>query len=241
MQTSLVPNAQNVPSNLSNAGSSWGPKHSRAYQRLLSGLGHHLQQGHQVRILTLTSVPGTSWRDLNGWFQALRKRVARRFGSMEYWKLRAYEGPGAGVLHILYVGPWIPQAWVSRVWEEITGAYIVYIQQLKRRAGSKRLARYMISNYMMHHEVFRQSWSWGWLFRGFVGYWERMKKSTPDLSTAIAVWKRNIRNSDPQKYLDMWFGDYHRQTRLKKRLGSLNDEVILSSRHGKLQSVSMTP
>ena len=230
MQSSLVPNAQNVPSG---HGSSWGPKHSRAYQRLLSGLGHHLQQGHMVRVMTLTSVPGSSWRELNGWFQALRKRTHREFKAahgglhiFQYWKLRAYEGPGAGVLHILYVGPWIPQAWLSRVWEELTGAYIVYIQQLKRRAGSKRLARYMISNYMLHHEVFRQSWSWGWLFRGFVGYWERMKKSTPDLSTAIAVWKRNIRNSDPQKYLDMWFGDYHRQTRLKKRLGSLNDTVI---------------
>jgi len=223
MQSSLVPNAQNLPPA---RGSSWGPKHSRAYQRLLSGLGHHLQQRNQVRILTLTSVPGTSWRGLNGWFQALRKRIARKFGHMEYWKLRAYEGPGAGVLHILYVGPWIPQAWASRVWEEITGAYIVYIQQLKARSGKKRIARYMVSNYMMHHDVFRQSWSWGWLFRGFVGYWNRVKKSTPCLLDAITVWNRMIRNSEPKKMLDMWFGDYYLQTRLKKRLGSLNDRVI---------------
>lgn len=230
MQSSLVPNAQNVPLG---HGSSWGPKHSRAYQRLLSGLGHHLQQGHRVRILTLTSIPGTSWRDLNGWFQAFRKRATRKFkgvqatmSSFEYWKLRAYEGPGAGVLHILYVGPWIPQAWASRVWKELTGAYIVYIQELKARSGKKRIARYMISNYMMHHDVFRQSWSWGWLFRGFVGYWNRVKRGTPCLLDAITVWNRMIRNSDPKKMLDMWLGEYYLQTRLKKRLGSLADVVI---------------
>ena len=146
---------------------------------------------------------------------------------MEYWKLRAYEGPGAGVLHVLYVGPWIPQAWASRVWEEITGAYIVYIQQLKARSGKKRIARYMVSNYMMHHDVFRQSWSWGWLFRGFVGYWNRVKKGTPCLLDAITVWNRMIRNSDPKKMLDMWLGEYYLQTRLKKRLGALRDTVIV--------------
>ncbi|MBA7676307.1 hypothetical protein ES703_84548 [subsurface metagenome] len=229
-QSSLVTDAQNLPSlSMLKVGGDvprWGPKHSRAYQRLLSGLGHHLQQGHRVRILTLTSIPGTSWRDLNGWFQALRKRVDRKFGAMEYWKLRAYEGPGAGVLHILYVGPWIPQSWVSRVWKELTGAYIVYIQELKARSGKKRIARYMISNYMMHHDVFRQSWSWGWLFRGFVGYWDRVKKGTPCLLDAITVWNSMIRNSDPKKMLDMWLGEYYLQTRLKKRLGSLVDVVI---------------
>lgn len=213
MQTSLVTNAQNVPLG---RGSSWGPKHSRAYQRLLSGLGHQLARHKIVRIMTLTSVPGTSWRDLNGWFQVLRKRIDHKFGSMEYWKLRAYEGPGAGVLHILYVGPWVPQRWLSWNWADITEASIVYIQQLKTRYGSKRIARYMISNYMMHHDIFRQSWSWGWLFRGFVGYWNRVKDRCGDLSTAVEVWKRMIRNGDPKKFLDMYFGDYYQQVRWKK-------------------------
>jgi len=226
MQSSLVNNAQNLPSQRGTSLGSWGPKHSRAYQRILSGLNFHIYKKNRIRILTLTSIPGTHWRDLNGWFQALRKRVDRKFGSMEYWKLRAYEGPGAGVLHVLYVGPWIPQAWISRAWSSLTGASIVYIQELKHRYGGKRMARYLISGYMMHHEVFRQSWSWGWLFRGFVGYWNRMKKNTPCLGDTIRVWNRMIRNSDPQKMMDKWFGDYYLQTRLKKRVGSLNDAVI---------------
>lgn len=222
MQSSLVRDPQNLPS-----GSSWGPKECRAYQRLLSGLRHHISCGHQVRIMTLTSVPGTCWRDLNGWFQVLRKRVTRAYGAMEYWKLRAFEGPGAGVLHVLYVGPWVPQSWLSRAWADITGAPIVYIQQLKNRAGSKRIARYMISNYMMHHDVFRQSWSWGWLFYGFVGWWYKMKKvNNGHIKDAVKAWTRCISNRDPKKMLRIYFGEYYKQARFKKR-GPWDPSVVI--------------
>lgn len=229
-QSSLVRLPRNVPPTGSSPGGSsrgsWGPKQCRAYQRLLSGLQHHQAQRSRIRILTLTSVPGTSWRRLNSWFQALRKRIERKYAKMHYWKLRSFEGPGAGVLHVLYAGPWIPQSWLSRAWRSITGARIVYIQELKSRSGSKRIARYMISNYMMHHEIFRQSWSWSWLFRGFVGYWNRVKGKTSCLGDAIAVWSRIVRRQDPEKWLRIWLGSYYCQTRLKKR-GRLDPSVVV--------------
>ena len=242
MQSLLVNRSQNLPSRLVTSGAghvsdhtnrdspgagSWSSKQRRSYQRLLSGLRHHQARGEIVRILTLTSVPGTSWRDLNSRFQVLRKRITRKYGKLDYWKLRTYEGPGAGVLHVIYVGPWIPHSWISRVWGEIHGAPIVYIQQLKKRYGSKRIARYMITNYMQHHEVSRQSWSWGWLFRGFVGYWHRIVRRSPCLYDAIGTWTRILVKEDPLKWCKIWLGSYYCQTRLKKRLGSLADVVIV--------------
>ncbi|MBA7676310.1 hypothetical protein ES703_84551 [subsurface metagenome] len=222
-QSSLVTRRRNVPTA---RGSRWGPKQRRAYQRLLSGLNLAAARNKVVRILTLTTVPGPGYQDLRHPWQALRKRIERRFhAKVDYWRLRTNEG-ARGVLHILYVGPWIPQSWLSRAWRDLVGAPIVYIQMLKKRRGSRRIANYMISNYMTHHEFMRQSWSWGWVFRGFVGAWKQVLRISSTLGDAIITWNRQIRTGDPEHYLKVLFGDAWVQTRLKKRLGSLTDVVI---------------
>lgn len=228
-QSSLVTRRRNVPPTGTAPGGSssrWGAKQRRAYQRLLSGLNLAASRNQVVRILTLTTVPGPGYQDLRHPWQALRKRIERKYhAKVNYWRLRTNEG-ARGVLHILYVGPWIPQSWLSRAWYQLVGAPIVYIQMLKKRQGSKRIANYMISNYMMHHEFMRQSWSWGWVFRGFVGAWKQVLRIYPSLADAIIAWNRVIRTGDPEWYLKVLFGTAWVQTRLKKRLGSLNDRVI---------------
>lgn len=205
-------------------------KTGRAYQRILSGLNHHLSQGHRVRILTLTSAAGSrEWSTLNHHWQTLRKRIHHEFKQLpEYWRLRTFEGQGAGVLHILYVGSYIPHSWLSSNWADIHGAPIVYIQELKARRGSKRIASYMISNYMGHHEVSRQSWSWGWVFRGFVGYWKEAIRLFGFYET-ISKWRYIMKHSDPKKRLDILFGTYYLQTRLKPRYGYMHDTSMFGS------------
>lgn len=215
-----------MPPDRSSSSGRWGPKQRRAYQRLLSGLNLAVARNQVVRILTLTTVPGPGYQDLRHPWQALRKRIERKFhAKVDYWRLRTNEG-ARGVLHILYVGPWIPQSWLSWNWRDLVGAPVVYIQMLKKRRGSRRIANYMISNYMTHHHFMRQSWSWGWVFRGFVGAWKQVLRLSPTLADAIIVWNRQIRTGDPEKWLRVWLGSYYCQTRLKKRLGSLNDRVI---------------
>jgi len=54
-----------------------------------------------------------------------------------------------------------------RNWNEIHGAKIVDIRKVR---GEKRIARYLISNYLVNQTFVRMSWSWGWVFRGFVGW-----------------------------------------------------------------------
>jgi hypothetical protein len=176
-------------------GSEWSIKQKRGYQRLLSGLTRAKTLGKKVRFMTLTSSPRSNWRELNNHFQVLRKRIERTFGKIDYIKFRTNEG--YGVLHIVFVGPFIPQRWLSRNWNEIHGAKIVDIRKVR---GEKRLARYLISNYLVTQTFVRMSWSWGWVFRGFVGWWKKfigkygyplcIKKWTSFLGSRVLFWKQ---------------------------------------------------
>ena len=201
--------------------SRWSPKARRWFQRMLSGVTHHEANRRRIRVITLTTSPqGRVEGDLNADFQVLRKRIVRQFGSkFEYWKLRTSEGNG--VLHILYVGPWIPQSWLSKNWGEIHYSSIVYIQEFKRRR--KKLVSYLISHYLPDHGdgcgglYTRMSWSWGWVFRGFCGAWRWFWKRSPTRYDAIFEWNKLMRRADPLFYYKMKRNQLYVQTVLKKR------------------------
>ena len=188
--SSLDTNVQNLPNP-----SKGSFKRNRAYHRVLSGFTRAKALGKNVRFITLTSSPTSKYRQINPHFQVLRKRIDRHFGKIEYIKFRTNEGHG--VLHVLYTGPFIPQKWLSRNWNEIHEAKIVDIRKVK---GEKRLARYLISNYLVNQTFVRMSWSWGWVFRGFVGWWKKfikwygypacIKKWTTFLGSRVLFWKQ---------------------------------------------------
>lgn len=187
-KTSLDSNIRKVPKR-----PSWSAKQKRAYQRLLSGLTRAKALGKKVRFMTLTSSPSSSWRELNSHFQVLRKRIERAFGKMDYMKFKTNEG--YGVLHVVYAGSFVPQRWLSCNWNEIHGAEIVDVRKVR---GEKRLARYLISNYLVSQSFVRMSWSW--VFRGFVGMWKWfvrkfgyplcIKRWTSFLSSKVLFWKQ---------------------------------------------------
>jgi len=122
-----------IPTKLNvSRGSRWSPKARRWFQRLLSGVTHHQANRRRLRVMTLTTSPRgrACARDINSSFQVLKQRVKRKWpgAKFEYWKLRTSEGNG--VLHIIYLGPWIPQSWLSRTWGDIHYSPIVYILSL---------------------------------------------------------------------------------------------------------------
>jgi len=189
MVSSLVTDRRNVP---------WGTRQCRSYQRILSGINRAQAEGKKLRVLTLTSAPGSPGGvQLSKNWQTLRKRIQRRMGvRLEYFRMRTVEGHG--VLHIVYKGPYISQKWLSKAWNSIHGAYVVFIQALH---GRKRLARYLVSSYLAGHHAFsRSSWSWNWVFYGFVGYWKRVIKTSLDMSTAIFKWNIMLRTKNPRKW-----------------------------------------
>ena len=187
--SSLDDNVQNLPKR-----SKWSFKQKRGFQRVLSGFTRAKALGKTVRFMTLTSSPASKYRQINPHFQVLRKRIERNFGKIDYIKFRTNEGHG--VLHVLYVGPFIPQRWLSRNWDEIHGAKIVDIRKIR---GEKRIACYLISNYLVNQTFVRMSW--GWVFRGFVGWWKKfikkygyplcIKKWTSFLGSRVLFWKQS--------------------------------------------------
>lgn len=199
MQTSLVTDIRNVP--LKTRGT-WNTKQCRAYQRILSGLTKASRAHHKIRIITLTSRPEAAFHAMNDRFQVLRKRIVRKFKSaFEYWKIKTLEGNG--VMHIVYKGCFIPQKWLSKQWDEMHGSPIVFIQALR---GKKRLARYLVSHYMARHHFERQSWSWGWVFRGFVGAWRACIKRSTSMRDAIGRWNWLLRQEDSLDYYKTVYG-----------------------------------
>lgn len=181
---------------------SWTTKQKRTYQRLLSGIKRQQNAGRRIRIITLTSPPDADtspWggKILSKRWQVLRKRIEKQYGKVEYLRVRTNEG--FGVLHIVYSGPFIPHSFLKRNWTEIHGAKIVFIQAL--RGKSKRIAGYLASHYLAGHRSFmRQSWSWGWCFRGFVKVWYRIRGNASDLHEALAVWNILLRVRNPGEY-----------------------------------------
>jgi len=166
-------------------------KRKRAFHRLVSGFTRARSRGDRLRFLTLTTAVGGSELRLRRHFQLLRRRIERKFHfKAEYWGLRTNEGNG--VLHLIFKGGFIPQWWLSEAWFSIHGASIVDIRVL--RGSSRRLANYLVANYLCKQSFERMSWSWGWVFRGFCGVWRSRFASwyKVDRVSCLSAWNRLI-------------------------------------------------
>jgi len=180
-------------------------KRGRQFHRVISGVQKALDEGKTVRFMTLTS-SRNSKRDINDDFEILKKRIRRRYKSgFEYSKIRTNEG--YGVLHIVFKGGYIPQSWLSAQWDEIHQAPVVDIRMLKRFSGFRLpgyLAAQEVSGYLSNQDgctYSRMSWSWLWVYKGFVHTWRMLLGFLP-YSAALEMWKKHLVG-------DVWF--YHKK------------------------------
>lgn len=141
-------------------------RNRRCFHRAMSGL----QRGGNIRFLTLTSSPESG--DIHRHFKALVMRLKRRGLLTGYIQVPAYTDSGLVHKHILFRGSYIEQGLISRWWSDLHGAPVVDIRAV---SGNKRkIAGYMAS-YMSNQSAGHYSWDWGWVWRGFVKDWERLK------------------------------------------------------------------
>jgi hypothetical protein len=157
----------------------WSTKQKRAYHRVKSG----------VRLSSLLNIPIQHWvlttsnqgkhRNLSSDYQALRKRVKRKFGiDLSYFCVRTNEGNG--VLHLVIRNKsFIPQRWLSKQWSEIHQSPYVYIKR-----PPKHIANYVVSQYVSAQDSSYQrcSWSQSWVCQGFVKIWNDIKQENKDYS-----------------------------------------------------------
>jgi hypothetical protein len=106
---------------------------------------------------------------------------------LNYINIRTEEGP-RGVLHILYFGDFIPQAWLKDTWLELTGTcQSAYIRMCKQPTyNEKRLARYCIDQYCAgQSDYLRFSCSKEWVYPGFVNHYNILRSDCKDYTYAI--------------------------------------------------------
>ena len=125
-------------------------------------------------------------------FQILRKKLRRRDIEFEYFNVKTKEGNG--VLHLFFVftsrKAYISQKWLSKTWQEIHKARIVFISKYRYKAA-KKLSCYLVSQYVGGQSGFdRYSWS-----RkepsGFVKCWHCLKRWYSD-QELYHVWQRYL-------------------------------------------------
>ena len=183
----------------------WSRKQRRAYHRIRSILQFWLAHGYQVLWVTLTSSPNSDARALAYHHQILRQRIEREFGyhGLEHFQVRT--GEGYGVLHCFWSWKerrpgfrqrsfYIPQDWLSRAWQQIHNAQVVWICRLRRSKKSiKAVAAYAVSQYCAGQSKFeRMSWSWKRTF-GFplVRLWEWFKFRYRNFPLGLCVLQWN--------------------------------------------------
>lgn len=157
----------------------WTRKQCRTYRTLINWMSLKSGQGYQLLRVDLTSIKGGG-EFLTENFKALRRVVENTFHyRLEYFKVETSEGHG--VLHMVWAikyerAVWIPQKWLSREWEKISGASIVWIARLgasrDRATGGrfnkkpekehiKKIAGYFAGQYLaLQDAIVHVSWSW---------------------------------------------------------------------------------
>jgi len=162
----------------------WSRQQRRAYQRILSGVKYHHSKGDILRFMTLTSSP-EAVNDISYDFKRLKQWIRRRFPEFEYIAIKTSEGNG--VIHILFVGCYIPQRMLSNIWASIHHSPIVDIRMVHANNG---LVRYVVSQYCAGQSKFeRYYWSWGWVQKGFVKIW-RMIVYMFGYRKGISIWDK---------------------------------------------------
>jgi hypothetical protein len=183
-------------------------KRRRYFQRVLSGIKAAWYRGERVRFLTLTGNLGSDASELNRHFEHLVKRIRRGYFlsgeerrrrrkkgqkiRFEYCKVETNEG--YGVLHVVFWGEFVPQSWLSRIWDELHGAKIVYIEQLY--GNSERAARYLATQYLSQQEATftRISYSFAWVCRGFVKRWHHLWEVLGKRESVLVYWECLLRS-----------------------------------------------
>ncbi|MBA7664711.1 hypothetical protein ES703_72774 [subsurface metagenome] len=102
-------------------------------------------------------------------------RLRRRGILTDYIRVIEYTKSGFEHVHLIYRGRFLPQPVLSNLWLEIHQAPIVDIRSVKASRHHLRGAAAELAKYMAKEGCRRYSWSWGWVYKGFVATWKAAK------------------------------------------------------------------
>lgn len=133
-----------------------------------------LEKGGDLRLITLTSSDEAP-HDIQRSFRKLTMRLRRRQLCQDYLKVIEVKDDGREHIHMCFRGKFIEQAYLSEQWNEIHKSPIVDIRRVKKGYRNKRGVAGYLAKYMAKELFRRYSWSWGWVYKGFVKTWTAAK------------------------------------------------------------------
>ncbi len=142
-------------------------RRKRCYHRVISGI----EKGGELRFITLTSSP-QSPTDIR---KSLRRllRILRSQGFLtDYLRVIELTTAGREHVHMIYRGSYIPHELLSTLWERIHNAPIVDVRRIKPHPRGKHKAASYMAKEMSKQGYRRYSWSWFWVYKGFVKVWK---------------------------------------------------------------------
>jgi len=127
------------------------------------GVERRLSAGRRVRLLTLPA-PGVTMAQLSESWAALRHRILRSAGELEFCGTRAL-GSRTGVPHVHVLcdwgGAWLSQEWLSAAWAVITSYTVVDVREV-RSVGAARYVAANVAGYVSDQAGGRMFRSRGW-------------------------------------------------------------------------------
>jgi hypothetical protein len=154
--------------NQSGASGQWSRKQRRVFQRLTSWCFEAKSRDCQLSRVDLTTALAGPASLLRKHLQELRRRVERDLGFKGLETFVVETSEGNGVLHMVW--GWrgerqfiIEQDWLSKQWEKIHGAPIVFIRRMNlSKEDIRRVGRYFALQYLADQgdALIRMSWSW---------------------------------------------------------------------------------
>lgn len=181
-------------------------RRKRCFHRVISGL----EKGGSLRLITLTSSPEAP-EDIQRSFRKLIMRLRRRGLLDDYIKAIETTDSWLEHIHMVFRGSYIEQKLLSYLWSEIHNSPVVDIRKVKSGYKNKRGVANYLAKYMSKEMFRRYSWSWGWVYKGFVKTWvlacrvyrqinDSVGDSFPFLRL-LRLWKGHLKRGSPPQTL----------------------------------------
>lgn len=190
----------------------------RCYHRVISGL----EKDSNCRFVTLTS----SLQSRNFIQQDLRRlimRLKRRSILVDYIRVIELTKSGLEHVHLIYRGSFLSQSSLSLLWQEIHQAPIVDIRSVRTSKHGIRGAAGELAKYMAKEGCRRYSWSWGWVYKGFVRTWYQAKALFRQITYYHPV------NDGFLRFLDLWHIHLKGRSPPFAFLNFLQDQLLIAT------------
>lgn len=176
----------------------------RFRQRFYTGFDVHNGEIARWFVLTESDEAIAKGLDVIQKFDELVRYLRRTYGSFEYCCVRHRQGDMRRInLHVVYFGPYIPQQVIEDWWWK---NYTSHRSKMGVVRNVKGQAWYL-SKYLSKEDFERYQFSGGWVFPGWIGFSQWVKKEFSDYpkrETLVALSKMG----KGEREEDVWFGVY---------------------------------